>query len=1096
MLSLFPSLSSPISFHSHHFPMRLLLLLIVASSTAAENPIDLGTLFSAGVSPCISPCLSDLIHATRELLYFKDTVAHFHSLCSTYENATLCVAEAEVSCGKTSSFALNAHPVTIMCNRKSDALAPLLPCVEKNVDGLLNVCDSSCLFTSSLSEVSRRESVQQMAENGGDNRFSLVTELSTLCPSASCMISCLSKSLNAACPPAGDDIIGALLRPFHVYAEMLETNEDMKNIVFKAAPPTCYPFLLEDGLEKMQAGEYAKEKKSSEEESVLSGHRSIGDDEDYFHDLPSAEETRGSISTLLSASGIPSCSDACLSDLLIAASKLFDFNNTIDNFQQLCSTYDNASLCVATQEIQCIHEASFSVGVSGLEEICNTKHEEFVRHTSCLRPHIDSSLSNCDSSCSLTSSFSSLISSDFIGDATHTEDRATLYQELSPVCPAMGCMISCIARSLNRDCAPAGTEIAEALLRPFVRASELLIDMGPESIDAIQSVVPSTCHMFVSLTDLADMMQGVESPLWGSPTTSTAVVDQNETPQVEDIAIVEDVQQTHAPDTVVEEIKMGDGNMQSMGEEDDDERRDENWGRPGQSSPLSDSPSPSSSDPSDRLLESDLVHLPECQRGCATDLAETYGVLLKMGGTHVERYQTVCTKYVSSRECVSHCPDPMKLFETLTSGIAYMCNEQNEAFNATIECVDASSSDVQRECDQTCNTQAVMFKWFMEGMHRMSEHGGAAGLGGHGGGGGLLNMFSGLGGMRADDGDEPTRSDLVAPSSVGRIRREVSPDGQSRGLFDKSGPLSFLNGADKSISATGTQANAVLDTVQRSINAFSQPKNSPLFPSSNQPLGKSGGGSHSSFPSSFNGLGGHSEMSSTLDLNTMRDFTSDACQVSECFLSCVKNKMNARCDGTAGSLLSEVFMRPFARAQEQLSAVPMAGSMFGFLLPQQCRFLYDTNRMADYRMDSSLDEDLKRTYREKKEEQAKLDSESVMPTALAEHISPFDSDQNLDELSEEYGRMSIDSNVVAVAHLYNGDDTEEKAADPPVDTVIFNGPIRKADRSMTDYDGSGEGSGEDGSGSRMEIEEGSGEEEIFSFEFQSPSNGELQCLRV
>lgn len=80
-----------------------------------------------------------------------------------------------------------------------------------------------------------------------------------------------------------------------------------------------------------------------------------------------------------------------------------------------------------------------------------------------------------------------------------------------------------------------------------------------------------------------------------------------------------------------------------------------------------------------------------------------------------------------------------------------------------------------------------------------------------------------------------------------------------------------------------------------------------------------------------------------------------------------------------------------------------------------------------------------------------------MPTALAEHISPFDSDQNLDELSEEYGRMSIDSNVVAVAHLYNGDDTEEKAADPPVDTVIFNGPIRKADRSMTDYDGSGEG---------------------------------------
>lgn len=186
------------------------------------------------------------------------------------------------------------------------------------------------------------------------------------------------------------------------------------------------------------------------------------------------------------------------------------------------------------------------------------------------------------------------------------------------------------------------------------------------------------------------------------------------------------------------------------------------------------------------------------------------------------------SKYVSSRECVSHCPDPMKLFETLTSGIAYMCNEQNEGLfhhwslifgmNYLSSCASDYRSNpigwqlifdlfsLQRydrmcgcffewrstrfylylsiwslisrsECDQTCNTQAVMFKWFMEGMHRMSEHGGlsslvykdtrihislfllaAAGLGGHGGGG-LLNMFSGLGGMRADDGDEVSEWD-------------------------------------------------------------------------------------------------------------------------------------------------------------------------------------------------------------------------------------------------------------------------------------------------------------------------------------------------
>ncbi|GMS79913.1 hypothetical protein PENTCL1PPCAC_2088, partial [Pristionchus entomophagus] len=586
----------------HRVMMRpLLFLLVVSSSISAENPIDMGSLFSAGLSPCTSPCLSDLIHATRELLYFKDTVTHFHSLCSTYENASLCVAEAEVSCGKTSSFALNAHPVTTMCNRKSDTLAPLIPCVEKNVDGLLNVCDSSCLFTSSLSEVSRRESVQRMAENGGDNRLALVTELASLCPSASCMVSCLSKSLNAACPPSGDDIIGALLRPFHVYAEMLESDEEMKNIVFKIAPPTCYPFLLEDGLEKMQAGDYAKNSKTEEtSDEMLSGHRSIDEDEE-LHDLPSAEETHQSISTLLSASGIPQCSSSCLSDLLIAAGKIFNFNNTIDNFEQLCSTYDNASVCVATQEIQCIHEASFSVGVSGLEEICKTKQEQFSRHIPCLRPHIDSLLSSCDSSCSLTSSVSSLVSSDSLEQTPNTDDRATLYQELAPVCPAMGCMVSCLARSLNRECSPAGTEIAEALLRPFVKASELLIDMGPESFNAIRSVLPSPCHIFVSLTDLADIMSGVESRRWASRSEAAALADQERKGrELEEVIVLGAMQETQAHETLADQAVLHDLEMQQVQqaeedhqqqsqddheehqEEDHDEMSGANWGRPGQ----------------------------------------------------------------------------------------------------------------------------------------------------------------------------------------------------------------------------------------------------------------------------------------------------------------------------------------------------------------------------------------------------------------------------------------------------------------------------------------------------------------------------------
>ncbi|GMT10020.1 hypothetical protein PFISCL1PPCAC_1317, partial [Pristionchus fissidentatus] len=587
--------------------MRLpLLLLLAVSTTSAENSIDISTLFSAGLlplTPCTQPCLTDLIHATREILYFKDTLHHFQSLCSTYDNASLCVSQQEVACGHSTSFAANSDPVNAMCNRKWDALAPLVPCVEKAVDGLLSVCDSSCLFTSSLSEMSRRESVRRMAEAGGDNRFALVAELSSLCPASSCMLSCMAKSLNAACPPAGDDIIGAILRPFHVYAEMLEADEVLKSIVFKVAPPTCYPFLVEDGLEKMQAGEYAKEESGEEASAdLLESHRSMDAESDYFQ-----EDAQDGLSTLLSASGLPQCTDACLSDLLLAANKIFDFNNTLHNFEQLCSTYDNASLCVASQEIECVHMASFAVGASGLEEICKTKKEQFARHSSCLSPHIDSALSSCDITCQLTSSVSRLIDSPTILESAQADDRIGLYQEIAPLCPSMGCMVSCIARSLNRYCAPAGSEIAESLLRPFVKASELLISLGPEEFDTVRATLPSACHIFVSLTDLADMVEGVESSKWASPSEVAALaVEEAKEREMEESIIVGMMQEQQAEESLLaqavlqdletqQQLQRATSDLQQVQHDEDDHHElqqqpepevqpDEsvNWGRPGQ----------------------------------------------------------------------------------------------------------------------------------------------------------------------------------------------------------------------------------------------------------------------------------------------------------------------------------------------------------------------------------------------------------------------------------------------------------------------------------------------------------------------------------
>lgn len=131
------------------------------------------------------------------------------------------------------------------------------------------------------------------------------------------------------------------------------------------------------------------------------------------------------------------------------------------------------------------------------------------------------------------------------------------------------------------------------------------------------------------------------------------------------------------------------------------------------------------------------------------------------------------------------------------------------------------------------------------------------------------------------------------------------------------------------------EANAVLDTVQRSINAFTQPKSEkqslildhwypvrfsplPFFESTIRKVGRRFSFFLSFFTSwirrtfrdVISSWSQYNErfhiwcMPVSILLYNNPSLIPYSLRVSECFLSCVKNKMNARCDGTAGSLLS------------------------------------------------------------------------------------------------------------------------------------------------------------------------------------------------
>ncbi|KAE9550032.1 hypothetical protein FO519_006760 [Halicephalobus sp. NKZ332] len=111
----------------------------------------------------------------------------------------------------------------------------------------------------------------------------------------------------------------------------------------------------------------------------------------------------------------------------------------------------------------------------------------------------------------------------------------------------------------------------------------------------------------------------------------------------------------------------------------------------------------------------DLAKLPICQKPCAKHLTEALGVAMK-AVNHYDRFYRVCEKYNETLACMDSEGDcgSRALFNVFTSGLKYMCFDQRDAFEATIECIDASATQVTGECNQQCNTRGKLADWAMQ----------------------------------------------------------------------------------------------------------------------------------------------------------------------------------------------------------------------------------------------------------------------------------------------------------------------------------------------------------------------------------------------
>ncbi|CAB3403541.1 unnamed protein product [Caenorhabditis bovis] len=342
----------------------------------------------------------------------------------------------------------------------------------------------------------------------------------------------------------------------------------------------------------------------------------------------------------------------------------------------------------------------------------------------------------------------------------------------------------------------------------------------------------------------------------------------------------------------------------------------------------------------------DFDELAECPRDCSVELKDALSIALQ-DMSHIERYSKICGKYKSTLSCIHEdekcLEEDRGMFETMMSGLHYMCVEQELAFNATIKCIDDEAGVVQAECEQQCQTKNLFMNWIMRSAFQDTIQQGV--------------------------------NDIVGAATGANVNPLA---------FMKSGEQQWAN----FLQSAGQPPKTDAASMQQGMENF-------------------------------------------------RQFTNDLCRVGDCMLDCIRSKFNTRCEGSAGTLLSEVFVRPIAMSQNKLTVLR---PVLGIFMPDQCNYVYNNAALKKHRIDSQMDTELKRMYREKFDKEIKeraaqdellanmvpLDQNGVpLARAIPEIYDAADSPLDASEMSLE--RMILDKNETET-HKQSNENTEEKSS--------------------------------------------------------------------
>uniref|UniRef100_A0A914LV32 Chondroitin proteoglycan 4 domain-containing protein n=1 Tax=Meloidogyne incognita TaxID=6306 RepID=A0A914LV32_MELIC len=317
--------------------------------------------------------------------------------------------------------------------------------------------------------------------------------------------------------------------------------------------------------------------------------------------------------------------------------------------------------------------------------------------------------------------------------------------------------------------------------------------------------------------------------------------------------------------------------------------------------------------------------LPLCQRECLGKFSEAAKAAIQ-SSSNFERYRGVCLNYNNTVHCMDKLEGELctnqETFHVITSGLRYICIEQRKAFEAVIECIDAQTDQVEKECEGVCHVKERMAHWAIQS--------------------GILDSFM-KGALSS-----LANGEAFATKMLGR---------QDQGLGILSGNGLHRN-AEMLNSVLEGAKRAAAEATAKGIRMAAK----AVASKQSLPLGEAGEAVEQPKIGGLNkNLINRPPLVKRLSPDFMRAVVQDGCELARCQLICIRVKFDAKCGGSAGTLLSEAFVRPISQAQEFLSYGSIAPFM-GAFLPHQCDFMVKKEVLNEFRIPPELDDALHKKY--------------------------------------------------------------------------------------------------------------------------------------